>query len=52
MEAASLVELVAPEADILAEIVLAYDDNSKLVDEGTCSCVCINDEQCCGCLLQ
>lgn len=33
---------------ILAEIALAYVDNPT-IGKGLCSCVCINDEQCCGC---
>ncbi len=39
------------EGAILSEALLTFEDSSE-VNEGMCSCVCINDEQCCGCLLQ
>lgn len=39
------------EEAILSEAVLTFEDVSE-ANEGMCSCVCINDEQCCGCLLQ
>ena len=39
-----------PNGGILGEAVLVYTEN--LNDEGTCSCVCIDNEQCCGCMIQ
>jgi hypothetical protein len=39
------------DGDIINEVVLEFTENSALL-EGMCSCVCINDEQCCGCLIQ
>jgi hypothetical protein len=35
-------------ASIIAEVELNYSDN-LIIGEGSCSCVCINDESCCGC---
>jgi hypothetical protein len=37
--------------EILAEAELLFVDNDQ-VGEGLCSCVCINDERCCGCIFQ
>jgi hypothetical protein len=37
--------------EILSEIELAFLDSAS-IGEGMCSCVCINDEQCCGCPMQ
>ena len=39
------------EVGILSEAILEFTENSEM-NEGTCSCVCISDEQCCGCLMQ
>ncbi len=39
------------QSDIIAEAELQFTDNS-IIGSGMCSCVCIADEQCCGCLLQ
>ena len=36
---------------VISEVELTYSDNS-VIGEGLCSCVCINDEQCCGCPAQ
>ncbi|MBI2839448.1 MAG: hypothetical protein HYX75_14125 [Acidobacteria bacterium] len=45
------VQLVPADPQILAETELMFPENNE-IGEGLCSCVCINDEQCCGCLLQ
>jgi hypothetical protein len=37
--------------EILAEAELLFVENGQ-IGEGLCSCVCINDERCCGCMLQ
>ena len=39
------------ESTILSVVLLSFEELSE-VSEGMCSCVCINDEQCCGCILQ
>lgn len=39
------------EAEVLAEVELDFADNAE-INDGMCSCVCINDERCCGCLMQ
>lgn len=39
------------ESGIISEAILEFAENSEM-NEGMCSCVCINDEQCCGCWLQ
>lgn len=39
------------ETGIISEVVLEFAENSGMT-EGMCSCVCINDERCCGCLMQ
>lgn len=39
------------ETGIVSEAILEFTENSEM-NEGMCSCVCISDEQCCGCLLQ
>lgn len=41
----------ADDGAVLSEAVLCYTENLT-IGEGACSCVCISDEQCCGCLLQ
>ena len=33
---------------VISEVEFAYSENSE-IGEGSCSCVCINDENCCGC---
>ena len=50
-ESAELSDSPAEDAGIISETVLEFSENSELND-GMCSCVCISDEQCCGCLLQ
>lgn len=37
--------------DVVAVAHITFVENAE-INEGMCSCVCINDEQCCGCLLQ
>jgi len=39
------------ESQVIAEVELTFADNSA-IGEGDCSCVCINHEMCCGCILQ
>lgn len=39
------------ESGIISETILEFSENSEM-NEGMCSCVCINDEKCCGCLIQ
>lgn len=39
------------ETGIISEVILEFAENSEM-NEGMCSCVCINDEKCCGCLVQ
>lgn len=39
------------ETGIVSEAILEFTENSEM-NEGMCSCVCISDEQCCGCLMQ
>ncbi len=39
------------DVEVIAEADLEFAEMSE-VAEGMCSCVCINDEQCCGCILQ
>lgn len=39
------------ESGILSEVVLRFQETSD-ANEGLCSCVCISDEQCCGCIVQ
>lgn len=39
------------EGEVLSMVTLDFVENAD-VNEGMCSCVCINDEQCCGCLVQ
>lgn len=39
------------DADVLAAAELNFVENDQ-IGEGNCSCVCINDERCCGCLIQ
>lgn len=39
------------ESGIISEVVMEFIENSE-INEGMCSCVCINDERCCGCILQ
>lgn len=36
---------------IISEFILEFTDNSRMA-EATCSCVCINDEKCCGCIME
>jgi hypothetical protein len=44
--------IVAPaEPEILSEAELLFVENNE-IGEGLCSCVCISDETCCGCLIQ
>lgn len=44
--------MVAPaEPEILGEAELLFVENDE-IGEGLCSCVCISDERCCGCVLQ
>lgn len=44
-------EVAAEEPDILAEAHLEFRETREQT-EGMCSCVCINDEQCCSCAFQ
>ena len=37
--------------DVLAVVKVSFVENAE-INEGMCSCVCINDEQCCGCIFQ
>jgi hypothetical protein len=37
--------------EVLIEAELSFVDNDQ-IGTGRCSCVCINDERCCGCILQ
>jgi hypothetical protein len=39
------------EPQIIAEVVMEFSENSE-IGEGLCSCVCISDESCCGCIVQ
>jgi hypothetical protein len=39
------------ETGIISEVIMEFSENNE-INEGMCSCVCINDESCCGCLLQ
>ena len=39
------------EEGILSEIEMHFSEMNE-ISEGTCTCVCINDESCCGCVLQ
>lgn len=39
------------ENGILSEIEMNFSEMNE-ISEGMCSCVCINDENCCGCVLQ
>jgi hypothetical protein len=53
-ETQQAVQLCAPRAEetgIISEAILEFSENSEM-NEGMCSCVCISDEQCCGCLMQ
>ena len=36
---------------ILSEVEMQFSEMNE-ISEGMCSCVCINDEQCCGCMIQ
>lgn len=36
---------------IVSEAILDFSENCEM-SEGMCSCVCISNEACCGCLLQ
>lgn len=44
-------EECAAEDQILSVAIVDFVENNE-INEGMCSCVCINDEQCCGCILQ
>lgn len=50
-ESESEVTVAPAHPEILAEAELLFVENDQ-IGEGLCSCVCINDEQCCGCILQ
>ncbi|MCK6685905.1 MAG: hypothetical protein L6R30_26215 [Thermoanaerobaculia bacterium] len=45
------VTAMTAEPEVLAEAELLFVENDE-IGEGLCSCVCINDERCCGCLIQ
>jgi hypothetical protein len=48
----STFELIKEECTgILSEIIMKFSENSE-INDGMCSCVCISDEGCCGCLIQ
>ena len=44
-------EVAVEDPDIMAEAHLEFREVREQT-EGLCSCVCINDEQCCSCLVQ
>jgi hypothetical protein len=51
MEENELLQLSKNDDGILAEVEMEFCELSE-ISEGMCSCVCISDEQCCGCILQ
>jgi hypothetical protein len=42
---------VGEELQVIAEAELSFSQNDE-IGAGMCSCVCISNENCCGCLMQ
>lgn len=51
MDTEQNVVVIEEDNEIIDDIYLKFTDNSEIGD-GACSCVCISDEQCCGCVFQ